>query len=388
MDRLVGTAMLLGLLLVISYFALAHPLYTWDLVPYVAATLSAQISEPVALHCATYQLLQNSLSEPEFTGLIAGPYAADLWQNSEHFASQLNLYYVKPLYVAVLQAALLLGVNPITAIMGLSLLSGLLICGLMFHWLKSYTTAINAAVLVILFSLIARLIDLSRVPTPDNFSALAVLAGIYLLLVKRWLFAAVTLLSMSVLIRTNNMVFVGLVFTSVLWSRYCINRSLGDPQFKTAAVGMLFSVAAYLLTNAVFDYQWWRLFYHTFVESQVSIDSFAVAFSLNTYFTVVTTALQQLFAPGATIASALPIFLLLIILSLRITLSQTLANLTAPTEDLDLQQVVLLCIPVFITVLLLFPLAAGWDRFFTAQYALILIYAVTQWHNRHCDNEA
>jgi hypothetical protein len=388
MDKLIGSAMLLGLLVVISYFALVHPLFTWDLVPYVAATLSAQVNDPSALHTETYQLLQTTLSNAQFNGLVAGPYASDLWQNSEHFTSQLTMYYVKPLYVAVLQGAALLGANPVTAIMGLSLGSGLLICILMFQWLKSATTAVNAAALVILFALTARLIDLSRVPTPDNFSALAVLTGLYLLLVMKWWLPAIAVLCASVLIRTNNMIFVGLVFTYLIWARYALTQTIKDSKLKLAALGLGVSVSLYLLTNALFDYQWWRLFYHTFVESQVDIAGFDRAFSFATYLSVVKAALQQVIAPGAILATVLPGFLVLILISLRKTLAQTLAGFFKPSDDSLLDQLVLLCVPVFFTVMLLFPLTLGWDRFFTAYYALILIYSITQWRTRSPDNKA
>ncbi len=388
MDKLIGTAMLLVLLLVISYFALAHPLYTWDLVPYVAAAMSAQISDPISLHSATYQVLQSTLTETQFNGLIAGPYAADLWQNPENFASQLNMYYVKPLYVAVLQGAALLGVNPITAIRGVSLLSGLLTCCLVFNWLKSVTSFKNSAILVILFTITARLIDLSRVPTPDNFSALMVLLGVYLLLVKQWLVPAIMVLTVSVLARTNNMVFVGLVFSCMLWNRYSQYHDFKDSQFRLTALGLIISISSYFITNAAFDYQWWRLFYHTFVESQVNIETFNSRFSFATYFAVLRTALQQLLVPGALIASALPAFLLILIITTRNTAVEIIASFIKPTMHINLQQVALLCLPVFCTVLILFPLAAGWDRFFTAYYALILIYAVTHWQARHTTNPA
>lgn len=386
MDKLIGTSMLLLLLLLISYFAIAHPLFTWDIVPYVAATLSAQISEPSALHDATYQILQSSLSETQFSSLVSGPYAADLWKNSDHFSTQLNMYYVKPLYVAVLRAISGVGVNPITAVMGISLISGLLICSLMFQWLKSVTTWTKAAVLVILFALSARLIDLSRVPTPDNFSALLVLAGIYLLLVKKWLLPAAIVLSVSVLIRTNNMVFVGLVLSCLIWSRYSITHSVKDSQFQTAAIGLILSISLYLITNAVFDYQWWRLFYHTFIESQVNIGSFDRAFSMSSYLTVLKTALQQLIVPGAFIASALPFFLLILIIPLKKTIVEVLTTFVIPTTDINLEQIAQLSVPVFLTVFLLFPSAASWDRFFTAQYALIFIYCVSEWHHRRSNS--
>jgi hypothetical protein len=84
----------------------------------------------------------------------------------------------------------------------------------------------------------------------------------------------------------------------------------------------------------------------------------------------------------------LPAFLLLICITRRKTLVQTLAAFFKPSEEFNLEQVALLCVPVFFTVLLLFPLATGWDRFFTAYYALILIYSVSQWHTQHCDTKA
>ncbi len=378
MQQILGNGLLLTLLLVISYFALLHPLYTWDLVPYVAAVLSGHIDDPAILHRETYQLLQATLSQAQYAGLTSGAYAGDLAQNAEHFHSQLNMYYVKPLYIGVLRVCYFLGLNPITSIMIISLVSGLGLCLLVYSWLKTLTSPLNAGIIVILFAVMARLLDLSRVPTPDNFSAFVLLLGLYLLLVKQWLVPAATLLCASILVRTNNMIFVGLVFTLLLWQRFGVSKNLKDSQFVVVAIAMAASCFFYLATNTAFDYQWWRLFYHTFVQSQVDISAFDGSFTLEVYFSVLKSATQQILAPGAAIASSLPAFLLLLFIGTK----QPLVNIRSflrPTGSASLWQLSLLCLPVFITVFLLFPLALGLDRFFTVYYGLILINLVSSW---------
>ncbi len=378
MEKQIAMGLLLAFLAFLSGFVLLNPLYTWDLVPYVATTLAVSVDDPVSLHQATYSLLESRLSEIEFNALIAGPYASDLYQNASNFASQLDLYFVKPLYVGALRILYLAGVNPVDAVMLMSLLPGLIICVLLFVWMKTMVNPLQAALLAIVILLCTRLVDLSRVPVPDNFSSLFILLGLYSLLVRKWLSAAVILISLSVLVRTNNIIFALLLFSLLCW------RSLRSPgqwhqhELYYFGAGFVVSLLLYALTSIIFHQQWWLLFYHSLVEPQVNIAEFDFSFSLSLYLDVVVNAARQLVAAGAFVVTALPYFLLVLIISMSGRWQSTVAGMLRPREEFVLAHVALLGLPVFLAFMLLFPLLANWDRFFTPFYVLIALSALTQ----------
>lgn len=364
-------------LLALSWFALSNPIYTWDVVPYVATTFTAESGDPAAMHEATYELLRQSLDAAQFNSLIGGEYAAAMYASPENFAGQLSMYEIKPLYVLLLRGLAAAGANPADGVIWLSLVPGLLICVILFLWLRDLTGPMQAVLAVILFSVGARLFDLSRIPTPDNLSALAVLAGVWCLLARRWTAAAVVCLGLSIWIRTNNIIFVAPLILLLCWNHLRRGEPLQSREFYWYSGGLAVSVLSYFWISAVFNYDWWRLFYHTLIESQIDIEAFAEPFSVTLYLDVLRGAAIQLFASGAMIATVLPLFLLLWLIAWAGTWRGNLAGVFRPSRPVSLADVSLLSLPVFGAFLALFPLIAGIDRFLTPYYAVITLYAVS-----------
>lgn len=363
-------------LVFLCYYALSNPLYTWDTVPYIASMFADDISSLELLHSTTYSYLEEHLAPEQFSALISGSYASDMFANAEHFNSQLNMYAIKPAYIIILKSLTFFGIDPLTALALLSLIPGVLICVLLFHWLSSDGGRFQALLLVLVFSVSARLIDLSRVPVPDNFSALVTMAGLYALIAKQWFKIAVTLLCLSVLIRTNNILFVGLLFCWQSWVSYRLESSWKGKDFLIFGIGFVMSALVYFVISNSFDYQWWRLFYHTFIESQVDIDTFSEPFATSLYLPVVQSALLNVLASGAFIATSLPFYLLLFFIVMGGKWQSLFVESINPPRLVSLGHIAALCLPVFGVFLLFFPLAIGWDRFFLPYYGLILIFAV------------
>ena len=369
-------------LFALSWFALTNPIYTWDVVPYVATTFSAESDDPAAIHEATYELLRRSLSAAQFNSLIGGEYAAAMYASPENFAGQLSMYEIKPLYVLFLQGLAAAGANPVYGIIWLSLVPSLLICLVLFNWLRKLTGPMQAVLAVILFSIGARLFDLSRVPTPDSFSALAVIAGLWCLLAQRWTAGAVALLCLSIWIRTNNILFVAPLLLLLCWNHLGRGEPLRSSEFYWYGGGLTLSVLSWFWISAVFDYDWWRLFFHTLIESQVDIEAFAEPLSLALYLDVLRSGAVQLFASGAMIATVLPLFLLLWLIAWAGNWRGNLAGIVRPEKPVSLDDVSLLCLLVFAAFLVLFPLIAGLDRFLTPYYGLITVFAVSRLSSR------
>lgn len=366
-------------LLALSWFALANPHYTWDLVPYVAATVAPAAGDPATAHETTYGLLLRSLDAAQFNALINGEHAAAVHASPENLASQLDMYRIKPLYVAMLRGLAAAGANPVNAIIWLSLVPGLLICVVLFLWLRGLTGPVQAALVVILFSISARLLDTSRIPTPDNLSALAVFAGAFFLLARRWAAAGTICLCLSVWIRGGNIVFAGPLFLLLCWNHCFRTKSPRSREFRWCGAGLAFSALSCIGIGAAFDYDWWRLFHHTFIEPQSNLDAFDEPFSLSQYLDALKRSFEQLLAlqpVGVWIPTNLPLFLLLWLFASRDGWINGFNSLIRPDGPVDIEQVNLLGLIVIIGFLLLFPHIASLDRFFTAAYAIATICAV------------
>ncbi len=110
-------AVLLLMLGAMAVYAQRAPLYTWDLVPYLATVLERADHTPEQLHSETYAHLAGVLPPAAYSSLVAGPYAARMAEDVRDFVSQLPMYRVKPGYVWTLRLLHGVGVEPVAAIM-------------------------------------------------------------------------------------------------------------------------------------------------------------------------------------------------------------------------------------------------------------------------------
>lgn len=352
------------LLLVSS--VLGNFLYTWDVVGYVGAALSWQSSDPLAVQTQTYELLRLTLPEQAFAGLVGGPYATAMATNAEQFYSQLDMYRIKPLYVGLLTVLDAIGLNLVDAGKVLSVGPAALLCILIYVWLKRHVPANFALSITILLSLCSRLFDVARVILPDSLSALILVLAVYLLLERpaatRWAFV---LLVLSILVRTNNILFVTplLIYMGYTNSRLEGWQSKG---VRAPASALVVAVICYFVVSAWFNHQWWRLFHHTFIESIADMNAFAAGFSLDQYLQVLGTRLRQIVIGNFVIVTMLLPFLLLAMLGLLASRGRFAA----------LRMIVMISFLNFVCYFLMFPLVESWDRFFIPFYVFIVVLAV------------
>lgn len=357
--------LLLVMLGVLAVYAQRAPLYTWDLVPYLATVLERADHTPEQLHRETYAHLARVLPPEAYGSLVAGPYAARMAEDAQDFVSQLPMYRVKPGYVWTLRLLYVSGVEPVAAIMLVSLVAGLALIGVLFYSLQRFLDPWLALLATALFIPAARLVDICRVPVPDNLSALLVLLGVLSLSVARWRVAGPVLLVLAVTVRINNIVYVALVLAWLCIAGYRAAGNRIDSRAIGAGSALMASVVGYFAIAVWQGHDWWRLFYHTLVAPVTSLDSFTGAFSLPTWWGVVQSSLQQLLAGGVAVNTVLPLFLLI-----------GLFGLISPRgRRSELSVFIGLFIPTLLVYLLMFPLVPSWDRFFTPFYALVLIDA-------------
>lgn len=345
---------------------LGNFLYTWDVVGYVGAALSWQTSDPLTIHTQTYELLRFELPEQAFAGLVGGPYATAMATNAEQFYSQLDMYRIKPLYVGLLNLLDAVGLSLVDAGKVLSVVPAALLCILIYVWLKRHVSANFALSITVLLSLCSRLFDVARVILPDSLSALILVLAVYLLLERpattRW---ALVLLVLSILVRTNNILFVTplLIYVSYAASRLRVWQSM---EVREPVAALLVAVICYFVVSAMFNHQWWRLFYHTFIESIADMNAFAAGFSFDQYLQVLAARLRQIIIGNFVMVTMLLPFLLFAMLALLASRGRFAA----------LRMIVAICFLNFICYFLMFPLVESWDRFFIPFYIFIVVLAV------------
>ncbi len=345
---------------------LGNFLYTWDVVGYVGAALSWQTSDPLAIQTQTYELLRLKLPEQAFASLVGGTYATAMATNAEQFYSQLDMYRIKPLYVGLLSLLDAVGFNLVDAGKVLSVAPAALLCILIYVWLKRHVPANFALSITILLSLCSRMFDVARVILPDSLSALILVLAIYLLLERpaaaRW---ALVLLVLSILVRTNNILFVTplLIYLCYINSRLEGWRSKG---VRAPASALVVALICYFVVSAWFNHQWWRLFHHTFIESIADMNAFTAGFSSDQYLQVLGTHLRPIVIGNFVIVTMLLPFLLLAILGL----------LASRGRFAELRMIVAISFLNFFCYSFMFPLVESWDRFFIPFYVFIVVLAV------------
>ncbi len=350
--------------------AYSSPIYNWDLIPYVASALSYEITDPTLLHKTTYDSIKATVPEPIFAALISGAYPQHMFENAKDFISQLNFYEIKPLYIYLIYILSSMGVPLVAATLVISSLSVIAANILIYHWLSRYLSVYIAFLVTICVSVASRLADLSRASTPDALSALVILIALYLLIEKKLFKTTLVLLILSLFIRYNNIIFVGLFMLYYMYFDF-----LAKAKFKFSFVHAAFivSIFSYFLIKMIYQpYGWWVLFHHGFVSYIYNPVGFDVPFSLALYIEALKTAALSLFLGGVSLPSVIYGFILISIIALH--------NSNSLVRRYNF--LIYIIYLNFSAYFFLFPGIAQWDRFFTPFYVLVTIFAIINYRNK------
>ena len=268
-DRIATIFMVLVILGTATY-AWVRPDYNWDMVAYVASALENRHADPVELHRETWARIEPGARESQLYHLkFSNPYNLHQWENPEDFQSQLSMYRVKVAYVALLR-----WMEPVFGLARGSILLSILpavLLGLLALWWLRREDALQAAVLVTPFLMLADYAHMTTGVSPDMLLAL-VSVGAVLLLAKGRDLAACALLLVSVLIRPDNIVFIFALLIAATLFRWRL-----WPILATFVVGF----ALCLLVQRQGGHPgWWAHFYFSCVTIQHSMTGFSPDFSL------------------------------------------------------------------------------------------------------------
>ncbi|WP_206454922.1 hypothetical protein [Aurantimonas marina] len=271
--RAASIAVFTLVVLATAVFALVKPEYNWDMAPYIAVSLEDRISDPVELHREAWAGIKARASEAQWYELSEGnAYNADLWQNPDHFVSQLPMYRVK---IGYLQTVRLLDrvIDPVFATILVSSLSALAVGLFLQFWMVRNGFA-ESGLLLAPILLLAGYFDMGLLATPDMYMATFGLAGIYLM-VKNRPWASVPFLVAMYLVRPDGIIFLFALLLAAV--------AFGYARLPTLAAFAVAVVAYPLIAQAAGHPGWWPHFYFSNVALQNDMAGFSPAFSVIDY---------------------------------------------------------------------------------------------------------
>jgi hypothetical protein len=238
----------------LSVAALAQPTYTWDLVGYIGSSVNS--SDPEIIYRETFTAIQPVRSNKGLQ--LENPYRVDVAANPFHFAEQLPLYSIKPVYVALLKTLHRFGLPYPKAAVVISAASNFALAMLLWFWLSAYVEGVVLFAACTLIMLSPNVLEVSRWATPDALAMLVAAAGLYLILAREQFFWGSSLLVLDVWIRTDAIVLAGIVLFVLL-----VRRRLEFIQF--ASLSILALASYFVISRYSGDYGWTVLFYNSFL---------------------------------------------------------------------------------------------------------------------------
>ena len=236
-----GFGLLLLALTILAYFI---PYYDWDLVAYVGSAITLREHDSKLIQQQAYTELRNELPEDDYSDIATGSdFRRDVAQNAQHFRQQLRFYQIRPLYIWSLAGLHASRIGYVEATRLLSVVSFALIGVLLQFWLRRHVGEMQAYICVLLLLITPVLFTSARTGSPDALSAFVVLLGTYFLIEHNAPIVGSALLLISLLLRTDNVVYVFIVCTVAAALRTSEKKARVIPAIAAiAAIGIVLTI--------------------------------------------------------------------------------------------------------------------------------------------------
>lgn len=348
-----GIIIFIVLLAALCRLAWVYPLYNWDILPTVAL-VNEPSSDPVRLHARAYATADAETPPEAARSFRVSEYDTknrlDSAQNPWHFAEQLPLYSVKPLYILTLAAMHGAEIPTFAAARLLSVISFAVLGSIFFLWLRKFTGALAASLSTCFLLATPDFLSVGGETSPDAFFACLALAGIYLVFEKKQFLWGWCFLALVPLVRTDGLVLLVLIVALLAW------KSPEFPWRYGVAILATEIIASQIMSWLGGGYSFRTLFYHSFVNRNPALAEVTVHLTAADYFRAL-----YVFVLGS-IASPRPLYFLLGLISLK----------TQGTPRL-LRDLAWLAMAFAVIHVALFPLPDS--RFLILPFALIVLWA-------------
>ncbi len=224
------------------------PSYNWDTLAYMAIVLDVEQDDITKIHQATYRIAQAEIPNDKYTLITDTSHAVkkNVLNNPDKFFQYTSFFRVKPFYIALSYLTYKIGVPLSKAPIIPSVLSFIAI-SILLAWSFTRTFSMGLALLLSLCIMVSPpVLEAARLATPDALSTFILLFVCYLLLRSTswaWIFI---FLSMSILVRLDNIVFAIIVLCFQFF-RPMENDTRKIPWFVFLGLIILWAFAAFLI---------------------------------------------------------------------------------------------------------------------------------------------
>jgi hypothetical protein len=264
----------------IAFLAIAQlrPIYNWDALPYIAASVRDQFGSAEQIHQHAYSILQQATSVEEFTELTQlDAYRHRQFTDATAFMSMLGMYEIKWLYISLLQVLERL-VGPLAAFDAINAVAVIILSVSIGLWLRA-TRLSGFAPLVVALMFVLQLQGFAVTQQPDFLgNALLIAALLSYDRERNWLGSA--LLFLAILTRPDQIAVAGILM-ALAWY-------LGDRNIRIFALTFAVSFVCWRIADhSVHSIGWWPHFWFSTYQIQEDMTNFRPDFSLKVYVTAI-----------------------------------------------------------------------------------------------------
>lgn len=268
-----GALILATFALMVAAVVMIYPVSNWDMVAYTAVILEEKIADPVELHAAAYDELEETVSPGEFLALTSDrTYRIRQYEDPAAFSTMLGFYRLKLGYIETARA-LTRFMSPVEALRFISMASALAFSALTLVWLARQD-ALRYGPVVVAFMVAAGFGPSAALLTPDLYASVFLLLAGLLYVERQDLMSALSLLA-AVFIRPDHLAFVGVFF---------VFAAIYGPGRWVMTAAFVISALAYFLVLKGEDHPgWWIHLWFTHVEYVPTLEGFEPPASILIY---------------------------------------------------------------------------------------------------------
>jgi len=234
----------------VCVWAFKRPACNFDMFAYIASVEASKGKSSQEIFGKTVQAIP-ALTSKQREDLFSVEYRRDLLSNADHLMLALPIYIIKPLYVETIRVLERVTTSPIMPAILTSIVGYVGIAVLVWLLIGRQSVALATAIIVQ-----PVLLQSVQLQTPDAFSTMWLVLGLFLYMNNRKLPGTLVLLG-SVWIRPDSIVYVGCIFAAL-----CLDERIDILEFATVSALALSS----WFTISRFGYSWTILFYNSFID--------------------------------------------------------------------------------------------------------------------------
>jgi hypothetical protein len=194
----------------IAWVSYMKPSYNFDTLPYMAVLLNSESSDSVKIHQTIYHVAKAEIPIDQFTLMTDTSIVLrkNVLKSSNQFFQFTSFFRIKPLYTRLSYLAYKMGLPLSKAPIAPSVFSFVAISILLLWFFNSFLKEVWIAALLSLSIMVSPpILEAARLATPDALSTLFLLIASYLFLKSSFWGWTVFVLSLSILVRVDNIIF-------------------------------------------------------------------------------------------------------------------------------------------------------------------------------------